>query len=41
MDKTPITKAGYERLKRELENLKTTAIPQNIRDIEDRHRRGR
>ncbi len=40
MDKTPITKAGYERLKRELENLKTTAIPQNIRDIEEARAHG-
>lgn len=40
MDRTPITKAGYERLKRELENLKTTAIPQNIRDIEEARAHG-
>jgi len=34
MDKIPITKAGYERLKKELEVLKTVDVPANIRDIE-------
>lgn len=34
MDKIPITRAGFERLKRELEILKTVSIPENIRDIE-------
>jgi transcription elongation factor GreA len=34
MDKMPITKAGFERLKRELEVLKTVSIPENIKDIE-------
>jgi transcription elongation factor GreA len=34
MDKIPITKGGFARLKRELEILKTVSIPQNIKDIE-------
>jgi transcription elongation factor GreA len=34
MDKIPITKAGFERLKREMETLKTVSIPENIKDIE-------
>ena len=34
MDKIPITKEGFEKLKRELEVLKTVSIPQNIKDIE-------
>src|SRR5512137_2921524 len=40
MDKTPITKAGYERLKKELEQLKTSAVPQNVRDIEEARAHG-
>lgn len=34
MAKIPITKGGFEKLKRELEVLKTVSIPQNIKDIE-------
>jgi transcription elongation factor GreA len=34
MDRMPITQGGFERLKRELENLKTVLIPQNTKDIE-------
>ncbi|MCL2669102.1 MAG: transcription elongation factor GreA [Syntrophaceae bacterium] len=34
MEKLPITKAGFERLKRELEDIKTVLIPANIKDIE-------
>jgi len=34
MDKIPMTRAGFERLKRELEVLKTVSIPENIKDIE-------
>ncbi len=34
MEKMPITRAGFERLKRELEVLKTVSIPANIKDIE-------
>jgi transcription elongation factor GreA len=34
MEKIPITKAGFARLKRELDVLRTVSIPQNIKDIE-------
>ncbi len=34
MNKVPITKAGFERLKKELDQLKSVLIPENIRDIE-------
>ena len=34
MEKIPITKAGFARLKRDLNVLKTVSIPQNIKDIE-------
>jgi len=34
MEKIPITKAGFEKLKRDLEKLKSVSIPENIRDIE-------
>ncbi|PIP05352.1 MAG: transcription elongation factor GreA, partial [Syntrophobacterales bacterium CG23_combo_of_CG06-09_8_20_14_all_48_27] len=34
MEKIPITKAGFEKLKKELEYLKTVSILENIRDIE-------
>jgi len=34
MAKVPITKAGYEKLKKELEYIKTVSLPENIRDIE-------
>ena len=34
MAKMPITKAGYEKLKKELEYIKTVSLPENIRDIE-------
>ena len=34
MDRMPITQGGFDRLKRELENLKTVLIPQNTKDIE-------
>lgn len=34
MDKIPITKKGFEKLKKDLETLKSTSIPENIRDIE-------
>jgi transcription elongation factor GreA len=40
MEKIPITKDGYERLKKELENLKTSAVPKNIRDIEEARAHG-
>ena len=35
MEKIPMTRAGFDRLKRELEVLKTVSIPQNIKDIEE------
>jgi transcription elongation factor GreA len=34
MDKIPITKEGFEKLKKELETIKNVSIPENIRDIE-------
>jgi len=34
MEKMPITRAGYEKLKKDLEAVKNVDIPQNIRDIE-------
>lgn len=34
MEKIPITKAGFEKLKKDLEKLKNISIPENIRDIE-------
>ncbi|MGD8366326.1 MAG: transcription elongation factor GreA [Desulfobacterales bacterium] len=35
MERVPITREGYETLKRELERLKTVERPQNIRAIEE------
>ena len=34
MGKIPISKEGFEKLKKDLEILKTVSIPENIRDIE-------
>ena len=34
MEKIPITKAGFEKLKKDLETLKNISIPENVRDIE-------
>ena len=34
MDKIPITKQGFEKLKKDLETMKNVSIPENIRDIE-------
>jgi transcription elongation factor GreA len=34
MEKIPITKEGFEKLKKDLETLKNKSIPENIRDIE-------
>ena len=34
MNKMPITKAGFEKLKKELEYVKSVSLPENIRDIE-------
>ncbi|MBN2516498.1 MAG: transcription elongation factor GreA [Deltaproteobacteria bacterium] len=35
MNKIPITKAGFEKLKKELEYLMTVAVPENVKDIEE------
>lgn len=40
MEQTPITKEGYEALKKELEHLKTVERPQNIRAIEEARAHG-
>lgn len=34
MDKIPITKEGFDKLKKELDTLKNVLIPENVRDIE-------
>ena len=34
MQRIPITKAGFEKLKKELETVKNVSIPENVRDIE-------
>ncbi len=40
MDKIPITKEGFEALRRELENLKRVERPQNIKAIEEARAHG-
>lgn len=40
MDKIPITKSGFEKLKKELEHLRMVAVPENIRDIEEARAHG-
>ena len=40
MDRIPITKQGYEVLKRELNNLKKVERPQNIKAIEEARAHG-
>ncbi|MCD6152876.1 MAG: transcription elongation factor GreA [Syntrophobacterales bacterium] len=35
MDKIPITRTGFEKLKKDLKYLKSVAVPQNVRDIEE------
>lgn len=40
MEKMPITRAGFARLKRELETIKTVSIPANIKDIETARAQG-
>ena len=40
MDRTPITKRGYEVLKKELNNLKKVERPQNIKAIEEARAHG-
>lgn len=34
MEKAPITKAGFEKLKKDLDTIKNVSIPENVRDIE-------
>ena len=34
MEKMPITKAGFEKLKKDLETIKNVSVPENVRDIE-------
>jgi transcription elongation factor GreA len=34
MERVPITKEGFEKLKKELETIKNVSIPENVRDIE-------
>jgi transcription elongation factor GreA len=34
MDKIPITKEGFEKLKKDLDIIKNVSIPENVRDIE-------
>jgi transcription elongation factor GreA len=34
MEKMPITRDGFNKLKKELDHLKTVMVPENIRDIE-------
>jgi transcription elongation factor GreA len=40
MGKIPITKAGFEKLKKELEHLMTVAVPENVKDIEEARAHG-
>jgi len=35
MEKVPITRSGFEKLKKDLEHLKKVAVPENIRAIEE------
>lgn len=40
MGNVPISRAGFEKLKRELEYLKKIAVPENIKDIEEARAHG-
>lgn len=40
MDRIPVTRQGFEALKKELENLKKTERPQNIKAIEEARAHG-
>ncbi len=40
MDKIPITRTGFEKLKKDLEYLKNVAVPENIRAIEEARAHG-
>lgn len=40
MERIPVTKEGYEALKKELENLKRVERPENIKAIEEARAHG-
>ncbi len=40
MDKVPISRTGFEKLKEELEYLKKVVVPENIREIEEARAHG-
>src|SRR4030042_5653033 len=40
MEKIPITKSGFAKLKKDLEALKNVSIPENVRDIEEARAHG-
>ena len=40
MDKIPISKMGFEKLKKDLEYLKRVAVPENIKEIEEARAHG-
>ena len=40
MDKNPISKMGFEKLKKDLEHLKRVAVPENIKEIEEARAHG-
>ena len=40
MDKIPISRMGFEKLKKDLEYLKKVAVPENIKDIEEARAHG-
>ena len=40
MDKIPITRTGFEKLKKDLKHLKNVEVPQNVRDIEEARAHG-
>ena len=40
MQKIPITKSGFDKLKKDLETLKNVSIPENVRDIEEARAHG-
>ncbi|MDI6688659.1 MAG: transcription elongation factor GreA, partial [Desulfobacterales bacterium] len=40
MDRVPITKDGYDKLKKELEHLRHVERPQNIKAIEEARSHG-
>lgn len=40
MGKIPITKRGFQKLKKDLDRLKTVEVPENVRDIEEARAHG-